>query len=337
MNRLIDESVLLHYFAKTVSDEEKEEIEHWITLSDENRKMAQQVGQIYFACQLSQTNSKIDAQKELLTMQAKINRRRMVGTWKKWGSIAAIFLLPLAAYFMYTVTEDSDKFVAEPLVEVRAKEGTTNSILLPDSSRVYLNSGAYLRYPRHFAQNRSVYLQGEAYFVVRKSRVSRFIVHTPSGAKVEVLGTEFNMQSEATYVNTTLAKGSVKFVCHNEANKEEAICLVPGERIDYDIETRATEIKKVDVDEITDWKDGSVVFKDCYLMDALAKLSKRYNATFVVRNEALKEQCFTGSFKQLSLEQILENFALSTKMQYKYIKKASTSSTNANQVTIELY
>lgn len=338
MNSSIDESMLLRYFAKTMSEEEKEEVECWLKLSDENRKTAQQVGHIYFACQLAQTNKEIDVQKEWLAVQAKVNRRRAFTMWKKWGSAAAILLLPLMAFFVFTRTEETSKVpVIEQLVEVRVKAGTTNSVLLPDSSVVYLNSGAYLKYPTHFAQNRSVYLQGEAYFVVKKSRDKRFIVHTPVGAKVEVLGTEFNMQSEATYVNTTLAEGSVKFVCNNKANQEEEIRIVPGERVNYDIDTRTTAVEKVNVDEIIDWKDGSVVFKDCYLVDVLAKLSKRYHATFIVKNQALKEQCFTGSFKNLSLEQILENFTLSTKMKYKYVNKKSSLPGEPNQVTIELY
>lgn len=338
MNSSIDESMLLRYFAKTMSEEEKEEVECWLKLSDENRKMAQQVGHIYFACQLVQTNKEVDVQQEWLTVQAKVNRRRTFTMWKKWGSAAAILLLPLMAFFVFMRTEETSKVpVPEQLVEVRVEVGATNSVLLPDSSVVFLNSGAYLKYPVHFVQNRSVYLQGEAYFVVKKSRNKRFIVHTPAGAKVEVLGTEFNMQSEAAYVSTTLAEGSVKFVCHNKANQEEEIRIVPGERIRYDLDTRMTGVEKVNVDEIIDWKDGSVVFKDCSLMNVLNKLSKRYQAAFIVKNEALKEQRFTGSFKDLSLEQILENFTLSTKMKYKYINQKSASPDGSDKITIELY
>lgn len=339
MNSSIDESVLLRYFANNMSKEEKKEVEHWLNLSDENKKIAQQVGHIYFACQLLQTNSEADIHQKLLTVQAKIDRRRMFTTWRKWGSVAAIFLLPLIGFFYYMGDKDSRlSLIVEQMIEVRGEKGGANSVLLPDSSVVYLNSGAYLKYPAHFTQNRSVYLKGEAYFVVKKNRNKRFIVHTPTNAKVEVLGTEFNMQSEATFVNTTLAEGSVKFICYNRANKEEEICIVPGQQVKYDIDTRMIDVREVNVEEIVDWKDDSIVFKDCFLMNVLDKLSKRYNATFIVRNEVLKEQCFTGSFKNLTLEQILENFALSTKMKYKYINKESTLlGDSTEEVTIELY
>lgn len=337
MNNSIDEPILLQYFEKTLSKEEREEVECWLKLSEENKKIAQQVGYIYFASQLLQTNKELDVQKEFRNVQAKINRRKMFSVGKKWGSVAAILLLPLIAFSVYIWTADADLPAVEQLVEVRVKAGATNSVLLPDSSVVFLNSGAYLKYPAHFAESRSVYLQGEAYFIVKKSRGKRFIVQTPAGAKVEVLGTEFNMQSEAAYVSTTLAEGSVKFICHNKTNQEEEIRIVPGERVRYDIDTRIADVKKVNVEEVIDWKDGSIVFKDCYLMDVLNKLSKRYNAAFVVKNESLKEQCFTGSFKGLSLEQILENFALSTKMKYKYVNRNSASSEGSDKTTIELY
>lgn len=72
-------------------------------------------------------------------------------------------------------------------------------------------------------------------------------------------------------------------------------------------------------------------------MEVLDILSKRYNAEFIIKNEALKENNFTGNFKNQSLEQILENFALSSNLKYKYIKKREPVDEISKREIIELY
>lgn len=72
---------------------------------------------------------------------------------------------------------------------------------LPDGSKVWLNSGSYLKHPQKFTgDTRTVELDGEAYFSVQKDKSKRFIVNTPFDLKAEVLGTEFNIEAykEAT-------------------------------------------------------------------------------------------------------------------------------------------
>lgn len=69
-------------------------------------------------------------------------------------------------------------------------------VLLSDGSRVRLNSCSSLRYPVVFTgENRTVELEGEAYFEVEKS-VHPFFVKT-SNVNVRVTGTTFNVSDYA--------------------------------------------------------------------------------------------------------------------------------------------
>src|SRR5690606_22860285 len=78
--------------------------------------------------------------------------------------------------------------------------GGTYQVVLPDGSKVWLNSASSLTYPAEFSNSvRVVELEGEAYFEVseRSSIVGGpanmpFIVKT-HGQEVEVLGTQFNV------------------------------------------------------------------------------------------------------------------------------------------------
>lgn len=70
------------------------------------------------------------------------------------------------------------------------------SVVLPDSSIVYLNSESSLSYPLVFdGKTREVHLIGEAYFEVAKDPLRRFIVSTAHQTQIEVLGTHFNVEA----------------------------------------------------------------------------------------------------------------------------------------------
>lgn len=333
----IDESLLWRYFDKKVNEEEKCAVEDWVNSSEENKEMAHKVARIYFATGLLRTSKEVENRNELNKFWNKSERRKVLRMWRNVGRIAAVLLLPVVIFSIYLFTGRESAGMSEQMVEVRTQVGITNSVVLPDSSIVYLNSASVLKYPVHFTGNRNVYLQGEAYFVVRKQNGARFVVNTAAGAKIEVLGTEFNVNSNADDVNTTLVKGSVKFVCQNKNDKEEDIRMVPGQKISYNLKDKAVEIREVNVDDEIEWRNEKTVFKDCPLMETLAILSKRFNAQFVVKNEALKENRFTGSFKNQSLEQILENFTISTNMKYRYVNKRAVVNAGSEREIIELY
>ena len=57
--------------------------------------------------------------------------------------------------------------------------GMTGTIMLPDGSKVWLNSNTHIKYPSEFAQDRrEVELNGEAYFSVERDPNRKFIVHS---------------------------------------------------------------------------------------------------------------------------------------------------------------
>lgn len=334
---IIDESLLARYFGNAVSEEEKRAVENWINCSEENKKIAQQIAHIYFMSDLLDVSKKVSAQEEYNIFRDRLKRKERLRIWKRVGRVAAVLVLPIIIFSVYMITGHEDTPISEQFVEVRTQIGVTNSIVLPDSSVVYLNSESVLKYPSHFTNNRKVYLQGEAYFVVKKQQGARFVVNTPVGAKVEVLGTEFNVNAGLEDVDATLVKGSVKFVCQAEGNREKDIRIVPGQKLSYNAKSKDIGLEEVDIAAEIGWIEGKMVFRDCPLMETLDILSKRFNVEFIVKNNSLKENNFTGSFKNQSLEQILDNFAISTNLKYKYVNKRASMIDSSEREIIELY
>ena len=69
-------------------------------------------------------------------------------------------------------------------------------LTLSDGTGVWLNAESELEYPVKFTSGeRHVKLKGEAYFKVEKDSLHPFIVNVYDKLKVEVLGTEFNVQA----------------------------------------------------------------------------------------------------------------------------------------------
>lgn len=82
---------------------------------------------------------------------------------------------------------------------------------LEDGSVVYLAQESRLQYPKHFtADKRTVNLQGEAFFDIARKPGNTFMIETEK-VRVEVLGTAFNIQSNALApFSLSVKRGSVK-------------------------------------------------------------------------------------------------------------------------------
>ena len=227
--KMIDESLLLRYFEKEVSEEEKQKVEEWIRSSEANSRMAKQVAQIFVATRLLHNSKEASPQQALQNFWSRVERRKHKHIWRYIGTAAAILALPvLILTTIYWFPGNSGGDTAIVWMEARGNDSEVCTVLLPDSSTVYLNSQAKLKYPTHFAKERRVYLDGEAYFVVRKQNGKRFIVHTVSEAEVEVLGTEFNVKTNRQGASTTLVSGAVKFISRTADKKERAVMLKRG-------------------------------------------------------------------------------------------------------------
>ena len=75
LNIAMDEAMLLRYFSGVLENEEKEQVETWISLSEENRKTAKQILYLYRATDVVQTLSQVDAKKALV----KVDKRFLNG------------------------------------------------------------------------------------------------------------------------------------------------------------------------------------------------------------------------------------------------------------------
>lgn len=182
--------------------------------------------------------------------------------------------------------------------------GENFKVILCDGIEVWLNANSRLMYPTAFVEKeRTVYLEGEAYFKVAPNKQQPFIVKTPN-IQTRVLGTEFNVRSySAEDSHVVLIAGKVE-VCNTKGGRYTAI--TPGE--DAHLQADGNFIlTEVELDSYIYWKDGYFYFDDVPLREIMQNLGRWYNVTIEFHNpEAMNYKMHFVSDRRLRLEHTIE-------------------------------
>jgi len=186
--------------------------------------------------------------------------------------------------------------------------GKTFEVILSDETKVTLNAGSELRFPIQFIENeknRTVFLNGEAFFEVSKDANHPFIVNTHD-MDVEVLGTHFNVTSykEDSKTYTVLVEGKV--AAHNKLLVNDSKILNPYERVFFQYNKLETET--VNVQKYVAWVDGQLVFVDDSFSIISNKLERKYNVKIKNLYKALESIKITATFKNETIDQVLKTF-----------------------------
>lgn len=192
--------------------------------------------------------------------------------------------------------------------QVSNSDKTSKEVVLPDGSKVTLNTNSTLKYPQKFARkNRTVILDGEAFFDVTKDAKKPFIVKTTT-IQIEVLGTRFNVMSFANdaIVETTLFTGKVKISRKNpNTNKTQSVILSPNHKATFYKPDERFVMDKVDVNTSTAWQKGELVFENEMFDNVIVKLQRWYNVKITLSDDLKNKHRLTMSIDTESLDETL--------------------------------
>ena len=190
---------------------------------------------------------------------------------------------------------------------------------LEDSTKVVLNKHSKLSCSdRYGKESRSVELEGEAYFEVVKNPESPFEVNF-GDARISVLGTTFLAKGSRKddRISATLLSGSIRF----ETSGRQVV-LAPNRQLTFSRSSNAVDIRSVDPDEATAWKDGVLMYKSVTFGRLVSELSEYYQVKMVIGNQALLDSSIlvSGSFdRKQSVEQALKVVSRSLPVGFKQI------------------
>lgn len=247
--------------------------------------------------------------------EEKRRKRTIIFVCMKYA--AAILLPILTAFVVWNHAVDKFSMYSE-MAECSAQDGEMDSVMLSDATRICVNAGSTVLYPKQFNLHnatRDVYVYGEVRFGVSKDANHPFIVHVGK-LRVKVLGTQFGVKAypSDSLVTVTLEEGLVKVY-----DDKSTMLLHPNEQLVYDRVTGKMDKSVVDAVAYNSWKDGNLDFVKRPLREILADLEHRFNVRFAVRSNINTNKIYTMSFrKDESLNRVLTVIvAISGDIKYK--------------------
>jgi transmembrane sensor len=157
------------------------------------------------------------------------------------------------------------------------KRGQTYTVTLPDGTKVWLNADSKVGFPSQFSgKQRSVSLEGEAYFEVARDKLRPFIVKSKMQT-TEVLGTHFNISAykDREDVTTTLVEGSVWLKNFSVRGRVSEVVLKPNQQAK--LSESVFRVGNVVAEDAIAWKNGYFNFNDQKIQDIMQIIARWYD------------------------------------------------------------
>lgn len=301
--------LMARYFKGELSDTEKQDLFHWVRRSRENQAIYDQMQQIWtFSNQLDQ-----DYEPEVEKGWQGFNQKLAAGRENNSNNRLEIRPASFSSRFYYRAAAVILIFLTAGLILLRqwnqpdqqmiiTAVGETKEIVLPDSSKVWLNQQSSLAYEEDFDQIRQVHLTGEAFFQVEKTQGKRFTVYTPDG-KVEVLGTSFNVntrKNDSLMIHVITGRVAV-----SPLETENYTYLSPGQ-LGVVNTAQSTAVESFEDQNFQAWRTGNLSFTSSSLKKVINHLESYFDVKIEIRNKNLLNCKFTGQFQDPELSEVIQ-------------------------------
>ncbi len=328
------------------TEEEQSRLKEWLKAHPEDRFFIESL-QSYWNDETSFPQEDLNARFPLVMEKATSNKSELPHPAKsnkrfsilpRWLVAAAVAGLLLVS--IWQIWQSTERTEQQHFHEITTAKGEKSYLLLPDGSKVWLNSGSTIYYDKEFsAPVRQIRLKGEAFFDVVKDANKPFVVQTPE-LTIKVLGTSFNVkayENDGT-VETTLIRGSVQVV-PKVTTPYKSISLKPGEKAVYlkeHTDEKASTVRKGNsviphsfiIAELpsvnggdssiaeTSWIYNRLVFEGDTFIELAKKMERWYDISVVFKNKEVSFYRLRGAFEDETLEQALKGLQLIAPFNY---------------------
>lgn len=290
---LKDEKLYERYILNQLQGEEKEIFYERLSSDNKFKEDYFKFKDLFDEKQHSENSKNYSESDEWEILSEKINvgkKRSKLRLMPYWYAAAVVVVAFLIGFYSGNYSDNSqDKFYS-----FYSPKGQRSFVKLPDGSEVWLNADSRINISSEFDdKNRSLKLEGEAFFKVKKSDSKCFEVIS-GDQKVKVLGTEFNIKaySDDNIIETTLKEGLIELYTENSIEK-----LTPNEQIVYNRANKKIIRRKVDSRYYTSWINGRIMYTNAKLEELVKIIELWYDYEVIYSQEELKDIRFTGVVK----------------------------------------
>ncbi|QEM09568.1 FecR family protein [Mucilaginibacter rubeus] len=279
---------------------------------------------------LNRLNKKIDQLETPSNQQAAPKPNVIILKLRPVLAVAASVLFLACAFWFYKTHISNKTANTLALIENHTAPGQKKKINLPDGTIVTLNASSNLHIAVNFDdEKREVYLDGEAFFDVKRNPQKPFIVHTGKVA-TQVLGTHFNVSAYVNDSNITvsLVEGKVQVDMNNDLSKR--VILDPGKQMIYSKSDGQARVIDFITEDITGWKENKLVFNYDSWTDAAKKLSRWYGVPVKLQDSTLLRCKLKGTFDNIPLNKVMEQIKMVSDISWKMQDNAMIISGKCN-------
>jgi transmembrane sensor len=202
--------------------------------------------------------------------------------------LAAVFAL--SATILH-VTGFSDRWLSDYYTAA----GEQKTVVLADGSRVLLDTDTALTVALDETGRHITLQRGHALFSVAKDTARPFEVTTGT-AVVIALGTVFEVEEEHHATRVTVEEHAVGIKGLHDKDYAPSARIHAGQQARYHPETGLEGPVKVDLQQISAWQRGKLIFKNQPLAQVIAELDRYYPGRMVIIDRKLRDLRVTGVF-----------------------------------------
>ncbi len=300
----MDEKILLKYIQNECSEAELAQIKEWLDESPDHAKELFTLELAFNSKQIrkySEDKYIKEAREKLrnrIASEASAKRTFRLNRIVRYSAAAAVAAVIFISG-MFMLNENRS------MLTITAENEEIKEVVLPDGSKVWLNKHASLKHPTSFKKkNRTVSLEGEAYFEVESNPEHPFIVKTKA-MDVTVLGTSFNIQSckARDIASLTLIEGTV--------------ILSPGQRAELIKSLRSMQVvEKPEVRLDAVWHNQLIPFNQATITEICKTLEIIYDVKFTADFDS-DTTTYSGVLKSKEdINQVLQSLEKSIPIKY---------------------
>jgi len=294
---------------------EKHSLKKWLGESAKNMKVLLEVAHLW------DKMNELSRLADLFPQSPSIDKRNRS---KKWTSAIAASIVAVFMTGVYMNSDQPTSFTPQAIVDqnphkiLQTKIGESDSVILPDGSKIVLNTNT-LAEVQYTPTARIIELKrGEIHIDVahNKARPLSVIV---GGKIIQAVGTAFNVEVKNQSIELIVTDGKVlvapvqseleliEFENSSIALPESSVAISKGEKVNLNLKVKPEEktvtetivkVAPIDIAASLSWRQGNLIFRGESLVEAMAEISRYSDVKFDLDDDSeLKKIRVAGMFK----------------------------------------
>lgn len=305
----MNDDLLVKYLLQETTPAEIRTVEAWITAAPANHRYFEHFKLIWDKSRELAKQSTVDEEAAWQRFRQRVQQPAGTGKLitmkprrRQWLIAASTIGVAALAALFYLLGDNAP--TGNPVVLTASHNSQVDT--LPDGSVITLNKHSSLSYAQAYNQkNRTVTLQGEAFFKVQPDKNKPFVV-TVNGIRVTVTGTSFNIKALGGNTEVIVETGSVQV-----SNNKETIALTPKEKVTIVHPDSTLVTEKVTDQLYSYYRDKVFVCDNTPLWKLVQVLNEAYDAHIVIASTDIRQLPLTATYDNESLDRVLDLVAQS--------------------------